>query len=182
MMAEAEKTLTPSASSCDTMGPSQGYELRSSSCASGNDIKVEAPAQFTVDFLQFTQFLEHKRIIEAAASSKIQLKEVGAMLWIRSVVACLIIFILFHGSAQAIAQKQLNQKEVMTNQDVIDYVGMGLSEENIITKIKQSTPAFDTTKEGLAQLRKAGVSNRIIAVILNPNVDPPPPPESKDSK
>jgi hypothetical protein len=65
----------------------------------------------------------------------------------------------------------------MTNQDVIDMVGLGLSEDVIVTKIR-SAPSdmlkFDTSIDGLKALKAASVPDSVIKVMINPA--PPPAP------
>jgi hypothetical protein len=57
-------------------------------------------------------------------------------------------------------------KNAMTNADVIQMVGAALSEQVIITSIRQA-PAkdFDLTPTGLIALKKAGVSDSVILVM-----------------
>jgi len=60
----------------------------------------------------------------------------------------------------------------MTNQDVIDMVALGLSDEVIITKIhaasKPEDLAFDTSMEGLKALKAGKVSDAVLKVMINP--------------
>jgi len=66
----------------------------------------------------------------------------------------------------------------MTNQDVIEMVKLGLSNEVIIAKIRSVNGAdalkFDTSVEGLKGLKAAGVPDEVIKVMINPA--PPAPP------
>ena len=65
----------------------------------------------------------------------------------------------------------------MTNQDVIDLAAAGLSEPLIIAAIRRaSNPDFDLTPKGLLALKKASVSEPIIAVMLDPagSIQPEP--------
>lgn len=57
-------------------------------------------------------------------------------------------------------------KNAMTNADVVQMVGAGLSEQVIITSIRQA-PAkdFDLTPTGLIALKKAGVSDTVLSVM-----------------
>jgi hypothetical protein len=65
----------------------------------------------------------------------------------------------------------------MTNQDVIDMVALGLSDEVIITKIhsaaKPEDLAFDTSTEGLKTLKAGRVSDAVLKVMINPAPTPP---------
>jgi FKBP-type peptidyl-prolyl cis-trans isomerase FklB len=79
------------------------------------------------------------------------------------------VVVLFVCGVVASAQ-QLGQK--MTNQDVIDMVGMGLSDELIIEKIRTSdTTAFDTSVPVLRVLKAAKISDLVVRTMLNPHGD-----------
>jgi hypothetical protein len=60
----------------------------------------------------------------------------------------------------------------ITNKDVIDMVGLGLTDDIIIAKIRSAaaggTLQFDTSVDGLKQLKGAKVSDEVIKVMLNP--------------
>jgi hypothetical protein len=60
----------------------------------------------------------------------------------------------------------------MTNQDVIDMVALGLSDEVIMTKIhsaaKPEDLAFDTSTAGLKALKAGNVSDAVLKVMINP--------------
>jgi len=60
----------------------------------------------------------------------------------------------------------------LSSQDIIDMVGLGLSDEVIITKIHSASKpedlAFDTSTEGLKALKAAKVSDAVIKVMINP--------------
>src|SRR5580704_15454055 len=60
----------------------------------------------------------------------------------------------------------------ITNKDVIDMVGLGLSDDLIISKIRSAasggTLQFDTSVDGLKELKAAKVSDDVIKVMLNP--------------
>jgi hypothetical protein len=60
----------------------------------------------------------------------------------------------------------------LTNRDVIRLLGAKISEDIIITKIKQSRTNFDTSVDGLLALRTAGASDRLIALMIDPGSDP----------
>jgi hypothetical protein len=55
----------------------------------------------------------------------------------------------------------------MTNRDVIQLVKAKISDDVIITKIKQSKTRFDTSTQGLVALKEAGVSDQLISVMVN---------------
>jgi hypothetical protein len=60
----------------------------------------------------------------------------------------------------------------ITNKDVIDMVGLGLSDDIIIAKIRSAaaggTLQFDTSIDGLKELKAAKVSDEVIKVMINP--------------
>src|SRR5271168_637254 len=60
----------------------------------------------------------------------------------------------------------------ITNKDVIDMVGLGLSDDVIIAKIRGAsageTLQFDTSGGGLKELKAAKVSDEVIKVMINP--------------
>jgi hypothetical protein len=61
----------------------------------------------------------------------------------------------------------------ITNRDVIDMVSLGLSDDVIIAKIRAAsaggTLQFDTSVNGLKELKAANVSNEVIKVMINPS-------------
>ena len=72
------------------------------------------------------------------------------------------------GSA-ALAQNRLTVSK-MTNQDVIDMVSLGLSDDVVIDKIHAVTQSnFDTTVPGLRALKAAKVSDAVIRIMINPS-------------
>ncbi len=60
----------------------------------------------------------------------------------------------------------------ITNKDVIDMVALGLSDDVIIAKIRSAgaggTLQFDTSVDGLKELKAAKVSDEVIKVMINP--------------
>jgi hypothetical protein len=66
----------------------------------------------------------------------------------------------------------------LTNQDIIEMVKMGITNDVIIAKIRSVNGAdaihFDTSVEGLKALKEANVPDEVIKVMINPA--PPPPP------
>ncbi len=68
--------------------------------------------------------------------------------------------------AAAVSGQQIAPK--ITNQDVIEMVGMGLSDEVVIDKINASdTTAFDTSVPGLQLLKASKVSDAVIRAMIN---------------
>ena len=67
------------------------------------------------------------------------------------------------------------QTETLTNSEIILMTKSGLSSELIIRKIKDSNGKYETTTNALIELKKAGVSDAVIALMLdNKAVNPPP--------
>jgi hypothetical protein len=62
----------------------------------------------------------------------------------------------------------------MTNQDVIRLVKAKISEDLITSTIKTSKTKFDLSVDGLVALKDNGVTDTIIAVMMNPSGTPPP--------
>ena len=64
----------------------------------------------------------------------------------------------------------------LTNQDIIDMVSLGLSDDIIVAKIRsvsgQNHLGFDTSVNGLKALKAGKVSDEVIKVMINPA--PPP--------
>jgi hypothetical protein len=66
--------------------------------------------------------------------------------------------------------QQLSKR--ITNKDVIDMAALGLSDDVIISKIRSAsaggTLQFDTSVDGLKELKLAKVSDEVIKVMINP--------------
>lgn len=60
----------------------------------------------------------------------------------------------------------------LTVDQVAQLVQAGLSEDLVISKIKKNNKAFDLSTEQLLQLKKAGASDNIIRVLMDPTVQP----------
>lgn len=76
----------------------------------------------------------------------------------------------------------------LTNQDIIKLVQAKIPDDIIVSKIKTSKTRFDTSVDGMIALHNAGVSDRIVALMVNPAADaaspataaaPPPPSPSQ---
>jgi hypothetical protein len=63
------------------------------------------------------------------------------------------------------------KQEFLTNEDVIKLAQAKVGEEIIITKIRQSKTRFDLSTDGIVRLKTAGVSDRVLAVMMNPAGD-----------
>ena len=87
------------------------------------------------------------------------------MNWLGYFVAFLCILNPASGRSQDMARR-------FTNQDVIEMVRLGLSDDVIIAKIRsvgsQDALKFDTSVDGLKALKAAKVSDEVIKVMINP--------------
>lgn len=86
--------------------------------------------------------------------------------------ACLLITLLaalvtIPASAQNVVAGQ-TKKEILTNASIIELVKLGLSDALVIEKIRQSEQNFDTSVEGLRQLKAARVSETVIREMMSP--------------
>src|ERR1700757_3262899 len=87
-------------------------------------------------------------------------------------------FFLFVAASVAGDQEGATLRKRFTNQDVIEMAKVGLSDDVIITKIRQAYEAgtdnvsFDTSVDGLKALKAANVPDSVIKVMINPA--PPP--------
>ena len=87
-------------------------------------------------------------------------------------------FFLFVAVCVAGVQEGAILRKRFTNQDVIEMAKVGLSDDVIITKIRQAYEAgtdavsFDTSVDGLKALKVANVPDSVIKVMINPA--PPP--------
>lgn len=64
----------------------------------------------------------------------------------------------------------------LNNKDILDMVALGLSDDVIIAKIRSAPKpedlAFDTSTEGLKQLKAGNVSDAVMKVMINPASSP----------
>src|ERR1700739_4889090 len=85
----------------------------------------------------------------------------------RQTVLATVLFLLLASTSRS---QQLSTR--LTNKDVIDMVGLGLSDDLIISKIRAAsaggTLQFDTSVNGLKELKAAKVSDDVIKVMINP--------------
>lgn len=76
-------------------------------------------------------------------------------------------FFLIISTGQAIAQNpDLGQREILTNESIISLSKAGFKERTIITLIRTSQTAFDISTSKLVELKKRGVSERIISEMV----------------
>lgn len=67
----------------------------------------------------------------------------------------------------ALATVSFGQTEVITNNEVILMTRAGLTQEIVLRKITDSDTRFDTRAEALIELKKAGVSDDVIKMMLD---------------
>src|SRR5580698_6297771 len=95
----------------------------------------------------------------------------GRMTQLKCLALFLCVFVACSAWGQELAKR-------LTNESVIEMVGLGLSDDVIITKIRADSAAgttkFDTSVEGLKALKAGNVSDAVIKAIINPA--PPPAP------
>lgn len=60
------------------------------------------------------------------------------------------------------------KQKPMTNEDVIKLVNAGIGEDVIIAKVRASEPGFQLEADDLVALKQAGVSDRILAAMMEP--------------
>jgi hypothetical protein len=58
------------------------------------------------------------------------------------------------------------QQELLTNADVAEMAAAGLSDDVLITKIQASKNRFDISSRGLIELKKSGVPDSVITLML----------------
>jgi hypothetical protein len=73
-------------------------------------------------------------------------------------------------------------KNTLTNQDVIDLVKTGLSDDIVVAKIKNSPCQFDTSTAALKDLKAAGVSGSVILAMVQAPGNPAAPAGTADAK
>jgi len=64
------------------------------------------------------------------------------------------------------------QPETLTNQTVVQLHKAGMGNDLIKAKIQHSNCSFETSTDGLITLKKAGVSDEVIALMLNKGTQP----------
>jgi hypothetical protein len=88
------------------------------------------------------------------------LKEIGNMKFrFRS---CVLGAVMLFGLGSAV----LAQDETLTNGEIISLAKAGLSQSLIIGKIRTSKSSFDLSTNGLISLKQAGVSDAIVAAMM----------------
>ncbi|HYE72397.1 MAG TPA: hypothetical protein VEF04_03665, partial [Blastocatellia bacterium] len=75
-------------------------------------------------------------------------------------------FLLYASTTSFTLAQTAKSSEVLTNASIISLVQIGLSDNLIIEKIRQSPGNYDTSVEGLKQLKAARVSDAVIKEML----------------
>ena len=71
-------------------------------------------------------------------------------------------------------QQQQETAAKLTNKDVLDMLGAGLSPEVVVVKIKNSQTDFDTSAAALQELKAAGVPDAVMLAMVQPAKAPVP--------
>jgi hypothetical protein len=74
--------------------------------------------------------------------------------------------------ASASATAPVSAQEVMTNETVIQMVKAGFSESVILAKMRSSQTKFDTRTDALIELKKAGVPEKVMQMIVSGGAPP----------
>jgi hypothetical protein len=64
------------------------------------------------------------------------------------------------------AQQSLTKVQALTNKDVVDLLGMGLTPEIVTAKIKSSACSFDTSPQALKDLKAGNVPDSVILAMV----------------
>lgn len=83
------------------------------------------------------------------------------------ITAIVLLFLSMSGLAASGLTAGQHSRAPITNRDVIDMVKAGISERTILLEFKKKPTAFDTSPDGLIELKKSGVPEKIIDVMLS---------------
>ncbi len=95
-------------------------------------------------------------------------------------LCCFVVVSLTAAWAQAqprlqAASSSSSAKETLTNVSIVELAQLGFSDAVIIEKIHQSDCRFDTSLNGLKQLKAARVTDAVLAAMMNPTAKPASP-------
>ena len=76
-------------------------------------------------------------------------------------------------------ERQEAERNVLTNQTIVDMVAGGLPQELILAKIRSSKTRFDLSAPGLMDLNKRGVPAEVVRVMIDPAAPPSTPADVK---
>ena len=82
----------------------------------------------------------------------------------RSIAFCTIGTLLFFGTQVAYSQSSLESD--VDNARIIEMTHKGLGDDVIISRIKASAAKFDLSDDDLANLKKVGVSDSVVAAMI----------------
>jgi hypothetical protein len=82
----------------------------------------------------------------------------------RSMALCIIVMPLFFGAHGALSQSSLESD--VDNARIIEMTHKGLGDDVIIARIKASATKFELSDDDLAALKKAGVSDAVVAAMI----------------
>ena len=82
----------------------------------------------------------------------------------RSMILCIIVASSFLGTQMSVAQSSLESD--VDNARIIEMTHKGLGDDVIIARIKASATKFELSDDDLAALKKAGVSDSVVAAII----------------
>lgn len=85
---------------------------------------------------------------------------------------CILVLILGAAPSRSSAQGANAAKSALTNQDVVDLVKTGLSDDIVVAKIKGSSCQFDTSPASLKDLKAAGISDAVILAMVQASSSP----------
>lgn len=101
---------------------------------------------------------------------------------VRNCVALVVVLLLSLSLAAAAPAAPAGSEAAFSNADVIKLVKLELGDDVVIGKIKQAADvAFDLTTDGLVQLKRAGVSSRVISAMLEKTTPSAAPPAMSDA-
>jgi len=79
---------------------------------------------------------------------------------------CLVMILMLAGAANAQSRPDNHKREVLTNEAIINLTKADFKERTIITLIRTSETAFDISTPKLVELKKRGVSERVIGEMV----------------
>ena len=82
----------------------------------------------------------------------------------RSIALCIVVLPLFFGTHMALSQSSLESD--VDNTRIIEMTHKGLGDDVIIARIKASATKFELSDDNLAALKKAGVSDSVVAAMI----------------
>src|ERR1700683_5679135 len=71
--------------------------------------------------------------------------------------------------AAVVAAMPARAEQGLTNADIIKMQSAGLSENIILASVNGQPAAYDTSTDGLLALKKAGVSDAVVAAMISRN-------------